>query len=74
MINDERTTVYNQDDISTSIRNASRTLDWTDNGKQLKCVAGHIALDKPKETEKILWVECEFIDFTIESSLALINT
>lgn len=50
--NDDRTIVYdtNLDDNSLAMQNASRSLDWTDNGKTLRCVASHIALDKPKET------------------------
>ncbi|EZA48182.1 Fasciclin-3 [Ooceraea biroi] len=49
---DERTTIYdtNIDDNSLAMQNASRSLDWTDNGKTLRCMASHIALDKPKET------------------------
>ncbi|KAH0951776.1 hypothetical protein HN011_005630 [Eciton burchellii] len=48
---DERTTIYdtNIDDNSLAMQNASRSLDWTDNGKTLRCAASHIALDKPKE-------------------------
>ncbi|CAL7951493.1 unnamed protein product [Xylocopa violacea] len=50
--NEERPTIYdsNVDDNSLAVQNASRILDWTDNGKVLRCVASHIALDKPKET------------------------
>ncbi|CAL1682386.1 unnamed protein product [Lasius platythorax] len=49
---DSRTVVYetNLDDNSLAMQNASRSLDWTDNGKTLRCVANHIALDRPKET------------------------
>lgn len=50
--NDDRTIIYetNIDDNSLAMQNASRSLDWTDNGKTLRCLAEHIALDKPKET------------------------
>ncbi|XP_043260507.1 fasciclin-3 isoform X1 [Colletes gigas] len=50
--NEERPTIYDtsMDDISLAVQNATRSLDWTDNGKVLRCVASHIALDKPKET------------------------
>ncbi|KAL6433303.1 hypothetical protein ACFW04_006471 [Cataglyphis niger] len=50
--NDDRTIVYdsNIDENSLAMQNVSRSLDWTDNGKTLRCVASHIALDKPKET------------------------
>ncbi|KOC60726.1 Fasciclin-3, partial [Habropoda laboriosa] len=56
--NEERPTIYdsNVDDKSVAVQNASRSLDWTDNGKVLRCVATHIALDKPKETTMQLQV------------------
>ncbi|XP_012136093.1 fasciclin 3 isoform X3 [Megachile rotundata] len=56
--NEERPTIYdsNLDDNSLAVQNASRSLDWTDNGKILRCVANHIALDKPKETTMQLQV------------------
>ncbi|EFN65314.1 Fasciclin-3 [Camponotus floridanus] len=40
----------NINENSLAMQNASRSLDWTDNGKTLRCVASHIALDRPKET------------------------
>ncbi|XP_011167086.1 fasciclin-3 isoform X2 [Solenopsis invicta] len=39
---------YVEDNLS--VQNASRSLDWTDNGKTLRCIASHIALDRPKES------------------------
>ncbi|KAM0733682.1 Fasciclin-3 [Formica fusca] len=50
--NDDRTIVYdtNIDENSLAMQNVSRTLDWSDNGRTVRCVASHIALDKPKET------------------------
>ncbi|XP_012271039.1 fasciclin-3 isoform X2 [Orussus abietinus] len=50
--NEERPTIYdsNIDDNSLAVQNVSRSLDWTDNGKVLRCLANHIALDRPKET------------------------
>ncbi|XP_076687281.1 fasciclin 3 isoform X2 [Andrena cerasifolii] len=56
--NEERPTIYdsNVNDNSLAVQNASRSLDWTDNGKVLRCVATHIALDKPKETNMQLQV------------------
>ncbi|XP_072758776.1 fasciclin-3 isoform X2 [Anoplolepis gracilipes] len=48
---DDKTILYETiDDNSLAMQNASRSLDWTDNGKTLRCVASHIALDRPKET------------------------
>ncbi|XP_076224216.1 fasciclin 3 isoform X2 [Nomia melanderi] len=49
--NEERPTIYdsNVNDNSLAVQNASRSLDWTDNGKTLRCVATHIALNQPKE-------------------------
>ncbi|KAG7212786.1 hypothetical protein KM043_013047 [Ampulex compressa] len=44
------------DDNSLAVQNASRSLDWTDNGRILRCVASHIALDKPMETTMQLQV------------------
>ncbi|XP_076248903.1 fasciclin 3 isoform X2 [Calliopsis andreniformis] len=57
-IGEERSTIYdsNIDDNSLAVQNASRSLDWTDNGKMLRCVASHIALDKPRETTMQLQV------------------
>ncbi|XP_076642738.1 fasciclin 3 isoform X3 [Halictus rubicundus] len=46
----------NVNDHSLAMQNASRSVDWTDNGKVLRCVASHIALDKPKETTMQLQV------------------
>ncbi|CAD1475435.1 unnamed protein product, partial [Heterotrigona itama] len=56
--NEERPTIYdsNVDDNSLAVQNASRILDWTDNGKVLRCIASHIALDRPKETTMQLQV------------------
>ncbi|CAK9831433.1 Fas3 [Anthophora retusa] len=56
--NEERPTIYdsNVDDKSVAVQNASRSLDWTDNGKVLRCVANHIALDRPKEATMQLQV------------------
>ncbi|XP_036147711.1 fasciclin-3 isoform X2 [Monomorium pharaonis] len=50
-IGDDRNIFYdpNMED-NLSMQNASRSLDWTDNGKTLRCIANHIALDRPKET------------------------
>ncbi|XP_032672787.1 fasciclin-3 isoform X2 [Odontomachus brunneus] len=36
------------------MKNVTRDLQWSDNGKTLRCVANHIALDKPLETTKTL--------------------
>ncbi|XP_076278244.1 fasciclin 3 isoform X3 [Lasioglossum baleicum] len=46
----------NVNDHSLAMQNASRSVDWTDNGKVLRCIASHIALDKPKETTMQLQV------------------
>ncbi|XP_077266070.1 fasciclin 3 isoform X3 [Temnothorax americanus] len=46
---DRNTYDTNIDDDSLAVQNASRSLEWTDNGKTLRCVANHIALEKPKE-------------------------
>ncbi|XP_014600640.1 PREDICTED: fasciclin-3 isoform X2 [Polistes canadensis] len=57
--NDERPSTY--DDLKTNegsvaIQNASRSLDWTDNSKTLRCVTSHVALDQPKERKMQLHV------------------
>ncbi|XP_011877623.1 PREDICTED: fasciclin-3 isoform X2 [Vollenhovia emeryi] len=44
-------------DNALAMQNASRSLDWLDNGKILRCIANHIALDRPKETSKQLVVD-----------------
>ncbi|KAK2588433.1 hypothetical protein KPH14_004432 [Odynerus spinipes] len=55
---EERPIVYdsNVNDMSVAVQNASRSLDWTDNGKTLRCVATHIALEEPKITTMQLQV------------------
>ncbi|XP_035723349.1 fasciclin-3-like isoform X3 [Vespa mandarinia] len=57
--NDERPIIYedsNMNEVSIAVQNASRSLDWTDNSKTLRCIANHIALDKPKESKMQLQV------------------
>ncbi|XP_011638046.1 fasciclin-3 isoform X3 [Pogonomyrmex barbatus] len=51
LIGDDRSMFYGTHmDDSLAMQNSSRSLDWTDNGKTLRCIANHIALDRPKET------------------------
>ncbi|XP_015108830.1 fasciclin-3 isoform X2 [Diachasma alloeum] len=47
---------YNTNEDSMSVVNATRILDWSDNGKYVRCVADHIALDKPMEVHRQLQV------------------
>ncbi|XP_024936696.1 fasciclin-3 isoform X3 [Cephus cinctus] len=49
----ERPTIYdsNVDDNSLAVQNISRTIHWTDNGKFLRCLASHVALNEPMETK-----------------------
>ncbi|XP_011309476.1 fasciclin-3 isoform X2 [Fopius arisanus] len=47
---------YNTNEDSMATVNASRILDWSDNGKYIRCVAEHIALDTPMEAHKQLQV------------------
>ncbi|XP_076382514.1 fasciclin 3 isoform X4 [Megalopta genalis] len=56
--NEERPMIYDSEvhDNSLAVQNASRSLDWTDNGRVLRCAASHVALDKPKETTMQLQV------------------
>ncbi|XP_043499453.1 fasciclin-3 isoform X2 [Polistes fuscatus] len=57
--NDERPSTYDDlktNEASVAIQNASRSLDWTDNSKTLRCVTSHIALDQPKERKMQLHV------------------
>ncbi|XP_046419857.1 fasciclin-3 isoform X2 [Neodiprion fabricii] len=44
---EERPIVYNYNNDSYVIQNATRVLSWTDNGKVLRCDATHLALDRP---------------------------
>lgn len=44
---------------NTDTKNVTRDLQWSDNGKTIRCVANHIALDKPLETTTTLDVYCE---------------
>ncbi|XP_048514962.1 fasciclin-3 isoform X1 [Athalia rosae] len=57
--NEEKPTVYdsNVDDNSLAVQNVSRVLDWFDNGKTLRCLASHIALDRPLRTTMQLEVQ-----------------
>ncbi|XP_011700760.1 PREDICTED: fasciclin-3 [Wasmannia auropunctata] len=57
-ISEERYTFYGTNMDDSSMQNASRSLDWTDNGKMLKCIANHIALEKP--IEKVVRIEVYF--------------
>lgn len=45
--------------------NVSRSLDWTDHGKTLRCVVDHIALPRPRVTTMNLDVHCTFFTFFI---------
>ncbi|XP_046476212.1 fasciclin-3 isoform X11 [Neodiprion pinetum] len=44
---EEKPIVYNYNNDSYVIQNATRVLSWTDNGKVLRCDATHLALDRP---------------------------
>ncbi|XP_066602307.1 fasciclin-3 isoform X2 [Prorops nasuta] len=50
--NFDRSTFYdsNINESSLAVHNATRSLLWSDNGKTLRCLASHIALERPKET------------------------
>lgn len=50
---------YNSNENTLSMVNASRTLNWSDNGRLVRCVAEHMALDEPKEVVKQLQVYCK---------------
>ncbi|KAI4486288.1 hypothetical protein M0802_012393, partial [Mischocyttarus mexicanus] len=58
--NDDRPFLYDDPSMneasSIAMKNTSRSLDWSDNGKTLRCVANHVALDKPKESKMQLQV------------------
>ncbi|KYN07818.1 Fasciclin-3 [Cyphomyrmex costatus] len=49
-------TRVNTDLPVVAMKNATRNLDWTDNGKIIRCIAYHIALDRPIEQTKPLEV------------------
>ncbi|XP_015173133.1 PREDICTED: fasciclin-3 isoform X3 [Polistes dominula] len=59
LTNDEKPSTYDDlysNELSVAVQNASRSLDWTDNSKTLRCVAQHIALNVPKESKMQLQV------------------
>ncbi|XP_018345567.1 PREDICTED: fasciclin-3 isoform X3 [Trachymyrmex septentrionalis] len=47
---------YDMNMNAVAMQNASRSLDWTDNGRMIRCIANHIALDRPIEQTKPLEV------------------
>ena len=48
------------EDENVARKNTTRTIEVSDNGKLLRCVASHIALDRPlEETQKII-VHCKY--------------
>ncbi|XP_011063956.1 PREDICTED: fasciclin-3 isoform X4 [Acromyrmex echinatior] len=47
---------YDMNMNAIAMQNASRSLDWTDNGRTIRCIANHIALDRPIEQTKPLEV------------------
>lgn len=51
---------YAASNSSVAVLNVSHAVDWTDNGKMVRCLAHHIALDGPKETKQDLQVYCEY--------------
>jgi len=59
LIGEERYSYYDMKDNSSAIQKASRSLDWTDNGKKIRCIANHIALDRPKESTLLIEVQCK---------------
>jgi len=50
---------YDMNMNAIAMQNASRSLDWTDNGRTIRCIANHIALDRPIEQTKPLEVYCK---------------
>jgi len=56
LISEER---YSYFDNSSVIQKVSRGVDWTDNGKVIRCIANHIALDRPKESTVRIEVHCK---------------
>ncbi|XP_043272856.1 fasciclin-3 isoform X2 [Venturia canescens] len=48
---------YAASNSSIAVLNVSHSVDWTDHGKMVRCIAHHIALDRPKETKQELQVE-----------------
>lgn len=58
---EDRHVMYNDYSMQNmGMLNVTRILDWSDNGKMLRCIANHIALDKPLENTKLLNVYCKF--------------
>ncbi|XP_018301715.1 fasciclin-3 isoform X2 [Mycetomoellerius zeteki] len=55
-IGEEKPSSYDTNTNTVAMQNASRSLDWTDNGRTIRCIANHIALDRPIEQTKPLEV------------------
>lgn len=52
---------YAKEDLHTKIQNLTRQLQASDNGRHLKCVATHPALDNPTVAMRQLEVLCKSI-------------
>ncbi|XP_014479643.1 PREDICTED: fasciclin-3 isoform X2 [Dinoponera quadriceps] len=53
----DETQQYEHSIQPTGIKNVTHVLDWKDNGKTIRCVGNHIALDKPLEASMLLDVQ-----------------
>lgn len=60
---DDGLNIYNPNlnENSRAVRNFSRILESTDDGKTIRCMATHIALDRPLTKTQQLDVQCELI-------------
>ncbi|XP_043475397.1 fasciclin-3 isoform X2 [Leptopilina heterotoma] len=45
---------YGNSESDQGMQNVTKSLEWTDHGKEVKCIATHIALDRPLESQMIL--------------------
>jgi hypothetical protein len=60
---DEKAIIYGRPIEETqAVLNTSRSVTPSDNGKTLRCVADHIALQQPLETTRQIEVHCKCVN------------
>lgn len=52
--------IWGGSESNHDVQNVTRSLEWTDHGKEVKCIATHIALDRALESRVTLDVNCMY--------------
>ncbi|XP_051162646.1 fasciclin-3 isoform X2 [Leptopilina boulardi] len=53
-LSSEERSYFGNSESDQGMQNVTRSLEWTDHGKEVKCIATHIALDRPLESQMTL--------------------